>query len=74
MKLRHALSIWIAVFGIAVFLGTPLGSWASHRWGCWKYADAKSVGITEERAITTTFTTKKQKPIRTPGALTRTYS
>ena len=39
MKLRHALSIWIAVFGIAVFLGTPLGSWASNRWGCYKYAD-----------------------------------
>lgn len=40
MKLRHAILIWVAAFGIAIFLGQPLGAWASHRWGCWKYADA----------------------------------
>ena len=40
MKLRHAILIWVAVFGIAIFLGQPFGAWASHRWGCWKYADA----------------------------------
>ena len=39
MKLRHAMFIWAAVFSIAVFLGTPLGSWAAHRWGCYKYAN-----------------------------------
>ena len=40
MKLRHAILIWVAVFGTAIFLGQPFGAWASHRWGCWKYADA----------------------------------
>jgi len=40
MKLRQAVFVWVAVFCAAIVLGQPLGTLASHRWGCWKYADA----------------------------------
>lgn len=40
MKLRRALLSLAMVFTVALILGLPLGTWASHRWGCWQYADA----------------------------------
>ncbi|MCA1633906.1 MAG: hypothetical protein LC802_09345 [Acidobacteria bacterium] len=40
MKLRKAMLIWATVLIAAVVLGLPMGAWASHRWGCWKYANA----------------------------------
>ena len=40
MKLRRAIFSLAMVFAVALVLGLPIGTWASHRWGCWKYADA----------------------------------
>lgn len=40
MNLRKALLVWGLVLGVTVALGFPLGAWATHRWGCWKYANA----------------------------------
>ncbi len=39
MKWRRAIAIWAAIVGGATLLGIPMGAWASHRWGCWKYAN-----------------------------------
>jgi hypothetical protein len=40
MSLKRAVAIWVAVIATVISLGFPIGTWASHRWGCWKYADA----------------------------------
>jgi len=37
--LHKALALWTAVAIGGLALGWPAGSWASHRWGCLKYAD-----------------------------------
>lgn len=29
----------VVTAALAVVLGFPMGAWASHRWGCWKYAN-----------------------------------
>ena len=39
MNLRRALFIWAMVLTTTIGLGLPVSTWASHRWGCWKYAD-----------------------------------
>ena len=40
MSLRRAVSLWTIVAMAAAVLGASTGAWASHRWGCWKYANA----------------------------------
>ena len=40
MKLTRAVGLWLAVLAVAIVVGVPAGGWASHRWGCWKYANA----------------------------------
>jgi hypothetical protein len=39
MNLKRAVVLWVAVVVTAIVLGLPMGAWASHRWGCWRYAD-----------------------------------
>ncbi len=39
MTLRKAMLIWTLVVIATVTLGLPMGAWAAHRWGCWKYAN-----------------------------------
>jgi hypothetical protein len=39
MNLKRAIFIWVMVFAFAFALGMPVSTWASHRWGCWKYAN-----------------------------------
>lgn len=39
MNIRRAIVGWVMVLSITLGLGFPLGTWASHRWGCWKYAN-----------------------------------
>jgi predicted Zn-dependent protease len=38
MSRRKAFQIWTALIAVMVVLGAGAAS-ASHRWGCWKYAD-----------------------------------
>ncbi len=39
MNIRRAIVGWVMVLAITLVLGFPLGAWATHRWGCWKYAN-----------------------------------
>ena len=73
MKLRYALSIWIAVFGIAAFLGAPLGSWASNRWGCYKYANYDINWYNGGTGDYYNIYNEEAKPTQTPGVPTRTF-
>lgn len=40
MNWKRASGVWTAVLTVVVVLGLAAGSWASHRWSCWKYANA----------------------------------
>lgn len=40
MTVKRSIGVWTVVGAAAVVVGLPLGAWASHRWGCWKYANA----------------------------------
>lgn len=40
MKLRTASLIWAALLTASVQVGTSIGAWANHNWGCWHYANA----------------------------------
>jgi hypothetical protein len=40
MAWKRLVALGVAVFTAAFVVGVPLGAWASHRWGCWKYAKA----------------------------------
>lgn len=40
MKLGTARSIWAAVLLGSILVGFTATTWASHTWGCWKFADA----------------------------------
>src|SRR5687767_3150387 len=40
MNIRRVIVGWVMVLSVTLLLGFPLGAWASHRWGCWKYANA----------------------------------
>lgn len=39
MNVKRALGLWMAVLTLGAVIGQPIGAWASHRWGCWKYRD-----------------------------------
>lgn len=39
MSWKRASGIWVAVLAVAITLGFAGGAWASHKWGCWKYAN-----------------------------------
>ena len=39
MTRRRASALWTLVLLVSVSLGWAGSAWASHRWGCWKYAD-----------------------------------
>lgn len=39
MSRRRAVTLWAAIVAVVAIAGAPMGAWASHRWGCWKYAN-----------------------------------
>jgi hypothetical protein len=39
MVWKRLVALGMTVFTVAFVVGFPLSAWASHRWGCWKYAN-----------------------------------
>lgn len=70
--LRKAMPIWTLVLTATVMLGLPTGAWASHRWGCWKYADATINWYHGAPATTSTSTTRRLRRTPMPGTRSRT--
>lgn len=44
MKNKHALVILTGMALTGIVLGTVMGAWANHRWGCYRYPDG-AIGV-----------------------------
>ena len=42
MTFKRTMKVWTGVLADALVAGVPLGAWASHRWGCWRYANYRT--------------------------------